>query len=81
MSIKNTGYLACSVMRVWARWGIGIIKNSSFNGATPPDNNIAKQFYNLNFFFIDYIYVMVVLGGELAVPYSRNPLYAGLNSL
>jgi len=24
---------------------------------------------------------MVVLGGELAVPYSRNPLHAGLNSL
>lgn len=23
---------------------------------------------------------MVVLGGELAVPYARNPLYAGLNS-
>lgn len=23
----------------------------------------------------------VVLGGELAVPYTRNPLYAGLNSL
>ncbi len=22
-----------------------------------------------------------MLGGELAVPYSRNPLYAGLNSL
>ena len=22
----------------------------------------------------------VVLGGELAVPFSRNPLYAGLNS-
>jgi len=22
-----------------------------------------------------------VLGGELAVPFSRNPLYAGLNSL
>jgi len=25
-------------------------------------------------------YQPVVLGGELAVPYSRNPLYAGLNS-
>jgi len=24
---------------------------------------------------------MVVLGGELAVPFSRNPLYAGLNPL
>jgi len=24
---------------------------------------------------------LVVLGGELAVPFSRNPLYAGLNSL
>jgi hypothetical protein len=24
---------------------------------------------------------LVVLGGELAVPYTRNPLYAGLNSL
>ena len=23
---------------------------------------------------------MVVLGGELAVPFTRNPLYAGLNS-
>jgi len=81
MSIKNTGYPACSVMRVWVRWGIGIIKNSSFKGAKPPENNIATRFYNLNFFLIDYIYVMVVLGGELAVPYSRNPLYAGLNSL
>ncbi len=28
-----------------------------------------------------YIYDRVVLGGELAVPFSRNPLYAGLNSL
>jgi hypothetical protein len=81
MSIKNTRYLACSVMRVWARWGIGVIKDSSFKGAKPQDNNAATRFYNLNFFFIDYIYVMVVLGGELAVPYSRNPLYAGLNSL
>ena len=24
--------------------------------------------------------IAVVLGGELAVPYTRNPLYAGLNS-
>jgi len=24
---------------------------------------------------------LVVLGGELAVPCTRNPLYAGLNSL
>ena len=27
-----------------------------------------------------YIASLVVLGGELAVPYTRNPLYAGLNS-
>jgi len=26
-------------------------------------------------------YLVVVLGGELAVPFSRNPLYAGLNPL
>jgi len=25
--------------------------------------------------------ITVVLGGELAVPFSRNPLHAGLNSL
>ena len=28
----------------------------------------------------DYISYLVVLGRELAVPLSRNPLYAGLNS-
>jgi len=28
-----------------------------------------------------YIIKMVVLGGELAVPFTRNPLHAGLNSL
>ncbi len=28
-----------------------------------------------------YTLCLVVLGGELAVPFSRNPLYAGLNSL
>ena len=38
-------------------------------------------FFNLNFFFIDYIHIVVVLGGELAVPFSRNPLHAGLNPL
>ena len=26
------------------------------------------------------ILLLVVLGGELAVPFTRNPLYAGLNS-
>ncbi len=41
---------------------------------------------NLIFFlekrkFMRYIHFQVVLGGELAVPFSRNPLYAGLNSL
>ncbi len=56
MSIKNTGYLPCSVMLIWALWRIGIIKNSNFRAAEPQGYSTAKRFYNLNFFYIDYIY-------------------------
>ena len=43
-----------------------------------PDND--KMRFLLKNLFSDYIIRAVVLGRELAVPFSRNPLYAGLNS-
>lgn len=44
--------------------------------ATPSRDRVAGDFrYN------GMVFGLVVLGGELAVPYTRNPLYAGRNSL
>ena len=42
---------------------------------------VCDVLFFLNFIFFELNIVLVVLGGELAVPFSRNPLHAGLNSL